>query len=111
MTEINTHIVVSADHPSLAGHFPGRPVVPGVVLLDNVFEALRGSLSRPIELVTVVSAKFLQAIDPGVAIDIHVTLSDEPSGRIKARFTGTRATARVLEGSFLLHASSAGSAR
>lgn len=28
--------VISADHPCLTGHFPGNPIVPGVLLLDNV---------------------------------------------------------------------------
>lgn len=111
MTEINAQIVVSAGHPSLAGHFPGQPVVPGVVLLDSVLEVLRRSLSQPAELVTVVSAKFLQAVAPGVAIDLHIKLSDEPSGHLKARFAGTRAAAPVLEGSLLLDTRTAGSGR
>jgi 3-hydroxyacyl-[acyl-carrier-protein] dehydratase len=32
--------VIRADHPSLPGHFPGSPLVPAVVILDEVLEAL-----------------------------------------------------------------------
>ena len=32
--------LIHADHPSLPGHFPGAPLVPGVVILDEVVAAL-----------------------------------------------------------------------
>ena len=32
--------VIPAEHPSLVGHFPGNPVAPGVVILDEVIQAL-----------------------------------------------------------------------
>lgn len=56
--------VIAPDHPSLPGHFPGRPLVPGVVLLDRVvaaLEARHGALG-PVRLPQV---KFLQPLLPG----------------------------------------------
>jgi 3-hydroxymyristoyl/3-hydroxydecanoyl-(acyl carrier protein) dehydratase len=30
----------ASDHPALAGHFPQRPIIPGVVLLDEALYAI-----------------------------------------------------------------------
>jgi 3-hydroxymyristoyl/3-hydroxydecanoyl-(acyl carrier protein) dehydratase len=37
-----TTLTIAAEHPALAGHFPGSPIVPGVVLLDEMVRALEG---------------------------------------------------------------------
>jgi 3-hydroxyacyl-[acyl-carrier-protein] dehydratase len=55
---------IAPDHPSLPGHFPGRPVVPGVVVLARVLDAIEaahGALG-PLRLPQV---KFVQPLLPG----------------------------------------------
>lgn len=32
---------IPASHPSLEGHFPNNPIVPGVVILDEVFSIVK----------------------------------------------------------------------
>ena len=60
---------IPADHPSLAGHFPGAPIVPGVVILDEVLSTVaewrRGSRLSGIRFV-----KFLAPIQPGQSFTI-----------------------------------------
>ncbi len=55
--------LIAADHPCLAGHFPGNPIVPGVVLLDEVLRAFADwrPADRPVGIPQV---KFLAPLRP-----------------------------------------------
>lgn len=103
MNDIHTHTCVPPDHPSLAGHFPGRPIVPGVVLLDLVLEAIRQNSEHAVELHSIASTKFLHAVAPDTRVDMHIRfLPDEQPGRLKARFSASHANSPIFEGSFVL---------
>jgi acyl-coenzyme A synthetase/AMP-(fatty) acid ligase/3-hydroxymyristoyl/3-hydroxydecanoyl-(acyl carrier protein) dehydratase len=54
--------VVAADHPALPGHFPGRPIVPGVLLLDRVLAGVQASFGRSVR--TLQRVKFVSALLP-----------------------------------------------
>ena len=58
------HFSIPPDDPCLDGHFPGRPLVPGVVVLERVLaavEAAHGAIG-PLRLPQV---KFLRPLLPG----------------------------------------------
>jgi 3-hydroxymyristoyl/3-hydroxydecanoyl-(acyl carrier protein) dehydratase len=56
--------VVDPSHPSLPGHFPGAPVVPGVVVLERVVEAIEAE-HGPLGEVRLPQVKFVQPLLPG----------------------------------------------
>jgi 3-hydroxymyristoyl/3-hydroxydecanoyl-(acyl carrier protein) dehydratase len=58
------HFVIEPDHPSLPGHFPGRPLVPGVVLLDRVVAAIE-TTHGPLGPLRLPQVKFMQPLLPG----------------------------------------------
>jgi 3-hydroxymyristoyl/3-hydroxydecanoyl-(acyl carrier protein) dehydratase len=62
--------IISADHPSLPGHFPGAPLVPGVVILDEVFAAL-GEWRKDCQVTDVRAVKFLVPLKPNQPFTIH----------------------------------------
>ena len=59
-----TSRVIPPDHPSLAGHFPDAPIVPGVVVLDEVVAAL-AEWRQDSQLTGIPSVKFIGPIKPG----------------------------------------------
>jgi 3-hydroxyacyl-[acyl-carrier-protein] dehydratase len=73
-----TRRVIRADHPSLAGHFPGAPIVPGVVVLDEVAAAL-ADWRKESRLTGIPSVKFIAPITPGQSFVIGFD-STNPAG-------------------------------
>lgn len=59
------------DHPSLAGHFPGRPVVPGVLLLERVLAAVEARHGEAAAL-RLPQVKFLRPLLPGQTVRIEL---------------------------------------
>jgi len=63
---------IRADHPSLAGHFPGAPIVPGVVILDEVAAAL-AKWRKDCQLTGIRAVKFVLPLQPEQPFTICLT--------------------------------------
>jgi acyl-coenzyme A synthetase/AMP-(fatty) acid ligase len=74
-------LAIPADHPAYAGHFPGRPVLPGVVLLDEALSAISASTGLPLSACELASAKFLSPVTPGEPLTLDQRTL--PSGSIE----------------------------
>jgi 3-hydroxyacyl-[acyl-carrier-protein] dehydratase len=64
-------LCVAADHPAYAGHFPGQPILPGAVLLDEAQYALAARHGIEAAVAQVKSAKFPSPVKPGESMRLH----------------------------------------
>lgn len=92
-------VTIGADHPSLAGHFPGHPVVPGVVMLGEIMNAIRVMTKENIEFVGMPSAKFLSPLNPGEPLTIRLNQQGEGA----TEFTCTTGSRLIANGSLRYH--------
>jgi len=80
-----TTVTIAAEHPALAGHFPGAPILPGVLLLDEMVRAVGQERAQDARGWRIGAAKFLKPVRPGETLTLeHDAL---PNGSITFRIS------------------------
>jgi 3-hydroxyacyl-[acyl-carrier-protein] dehydratase len=97
MTTHADSFVIAIDHPALPGHFPGNPVVPGVVVLDHVLAVAESWRGAALDVAGLPQVKFLSPLLPGERAE--VTLDDNGDALRFAVHCGDRA---IAQGRFAL---------
>jgi 3-hydroxyacyl-[acyl-carrier-protein] dehydratase len=90
-TQLHAQTLVSPDWPVFQGHFPGFPIMPGVLLIETIAQAgslilgLNGADEEGsfIGFSGVEQAKFRRAIKPGDVMEVHVDLMRARRGFFK----------------------------
>jgi 3-hydroxyacyl-[acyl-carrier-protein] dehydratase len=74
-------VEVAADHPAFAGHFPGMPILPGALLLDEALHAIETDRNLDLTQWRLTAAKFLEPVRPGDALVIEHSAA--PGGALR----------------------------
>ena len=88
----------AANHPVFAGHFPGQPIVPGVLLLDWAQAAIEAQLGQSVAALT--EAKFHSPATPADTLELDFEI-----GTIAVRFEIRSAARKIASGRFPLPSS------
>ena len=82
-------------HPAFAGHFPGQPIVPGVLLLDQAKKSVESASG--LSLGGLVAVKFLSPAGPGDVLTMQYEIA-----AAEVRFTIHCADRSVAVGRFVI---------
>ncbi|HEY3657082.1 MAG TPA: AMP-binding protein [Steroidobacteraceae bacterium] len=83
---------IGEDHASFAGHFPGFPILPGAVLLNEVLHEIERCRSIDLRQWRVASAKFLEIVRPGDTLTLEHSAPNDATISFVIR-TASRAVA------------------
>jgi 3-hydroxyacyl-[acyl-carrier-protein] dehydratase len=71
---------VTANEPQFMGHFPGEPIMPGVLLIEGMAQTagaicarMQGGGAKLVYFMTIDNARFRKPVRPGDRVEYHVT--------------------------------------
>jgi 3-hydroxyacyl-[acyl-carrier-protein] dehydratase len=93
-----------------AGHFPGNPIVPGVILTEALAQAAgiaaasgHPETARPLFLLSAIrTMKFFQAVRPGEEVELRAEKIGEAEGLVQFKVTAKANGALAAEGQLVL---------
>src|SRR6188768_2782314 len=97
---VNFEFCFPADDPTFTGHFPNRPLLPGVFQLEIARLAAEAVLKQPLFVREIVKAKFLRPIIPTEIVRVELKLSEKPDtiqARASFSVTGQPAGEAILQ--------------
>lgn len=94
-THFEVQWTVPASIPYFEGHFPHRPILPAVAIIDASTLILTKILPRKFRLSKVLSAKFSSPVTPGKTVQIILQQKDENTWHCE--WTGTAQMALFLD--------------
>ncbi len=68
------------EDPTFAGHFPNRPLLPGVFQLEMARASAEWALGCSLSICEVVKAKFLRPIVPGEVVRLELRCTEKEGG-------------------------------
>lgn len=104
---MDNSFIISSSHPCLAGHFPNNPIVPGVVILDEVSQYVISQCEikshNKFRVHEVISAKFLKVLKAEqlakISLDDIIEIDEKHS---KIKFIVSFNTETIAQGEFKL---------
>ena len=87
---------IPVDHPCFPGHFPGQPILPGVLLLERMMSLAQASIGQSLNECTVYNVKFLAAVVPGDVLDVQLTATNLDEYKFTVRISQAGGAEGVL---------------
>ncbi len=101
---IEATVTFNEKHPVFEGHFPGNPIVPGVIQVQIIKELLEEKMGKSLVLIQAKNIKFLSIISPvkypKVKVTIRVQDCENDLIKVHATFQSGEITFMKFDGTF-----------
>ncbi len=103
--DVNATIAIPADGPWFEGHFPGRPILPGVAELTLAIAALKQETGKPLPLRGIAFVRLRHLVLPGDRLELAARESTGREGETaRLRFDLKREGVLVANGEIIVGA-------